>query len=163
MASPFNSEQQARFDAELKKILAKYPEQNKAAAMIPVLRLCQDILGYITPEAMLIAAEKLEVPPARAEEVATFYGMLHTEPNGKYLIDVCTNVSCCLRGAEALLEHLEKKLGIKAGQTTPDKKFTLREVECVASCGTAPVMQINEEFVENLTPKKVDQILAKLT
>ncbi|MFN7135782.1 MAG: NADH-quinone oxidoreductase subunit NuoE, partial [Myxococcales bacterium] len=125
-------------------------------------RLCQDILGYITPEAMALSAERLGVPPARAEEVATFYVMLHTEPHGKYLLEVCTNVSCCLRGAEGLLAHLENKLGIKSGGTTPDKKFTLREVECLASCGTAPCMQINEDFAENLNPAKVDQLLAGL-
>ena len=162
MAGPFTPEQQARFDAELVKILAKYPEKNKAAAMIPLLRLCQDLLGWLPAEAMLLAAEKLEVPPARAEEVASFYTMLHTEPHGKYLVEVCTNVSCSLRGAEHLLSFLERKLLVKAGHQTADGRYTLRETECLASCGTAPCLQINEDHHEDLTPKKVEQILGSL-
>lgn len=162
MPGPFNDEQQARFDAELAKILARYPPANKAAAMIPALRLSQELLGHLTPEVMALVAERLEVPPARAQEVATFYVMLHTEPHGKYLLEVCTNVSCCLRGGEQVLAYLEKKLGMKSPGTTADGKFTLREVECLASCGTAPCLQVNEDFVESVTPKKLDDLLATL-
>lgn len=162
MAAPFNAEQQARFDAGLDALLKKYPADFKAAGMLPALRLVQDLLGWVPPEAMVLVADRLGVPPARAQEVATFYVMYHTSPPGRHTLDVCTNVSCCLRGGEQVLAYLEKKLGIRPGQTTSDKRFTLREVECLASCGTAPVMQVNEAFVENLTPAKIDQTLAAL-
>lgn len=163
MPGPFNPEQQARFDAEMTALLARFPADRKGAAMIPALRLCQEMLGHLSPEAMALVAQRLEVPTVRAEEVATFYTMLHVQPHGTCVVDVCTNVSCSLRGAEQVLAYLEKKLGIKAGQTTPDKKFTLREAECLASCGTAPCLQVNDEYVENLTPKKLDELIARLS
>ncbi|HEY3449684.1 MAG TPA: NAD(P)H-dependent oxidoreductase subunit E [Myxococcales bacterium] len=162
MAGPFNAEQQARFDAGIAKLLERYPSDHKAAAMLPALRLVQELQGWVSPEAMVLVAEKLEVPPARAQEVATFYVMYHTAPAGRHTVDVCTNVSCCLRGGEKVLSYLEKKLGIRPGQTTSDKRITLREVECLASCGTAPVMQVDEAYVEELTPAKIDQALAAL-
>ncbi|MBI5544977.1 MAG: NADH-quinone oxidoreductase subunit NuoE [Deltaproteobacteria bacterium] len=162
MAGPFNEAQQARFDTDLQVVLARYPADQRPAAMLPTLRLVQEILGWIPPEAMVLVADRLGVPPARAEEVATFYVMFHTRPAGQHVIDVCTNVSCCLRGGEKVLAYLEKKLGIRSGQTTSDKRFTLREVECLASCGSAPVMQVDEVFVEELTPSKIDQKLAAL-
>ncbi len=162
MPGPFNDEQQARFDKELAAILSRYPAEQKAAAMLPALRLCQEMQGYVTPEAMALVASRLGQPVVRAREVATFYWQLFTEPQGETVIDVCTNLSCSLCGAERVLGYLEKKLGIKSGQTTPDRKFTLREAECLASCGTAPVMQVNEAYVENLTPAKIDEALARL-
>lgn len=162
-SGPFNDVQQARFDEELALILKRYPAENRAAAMIPALRLSQELLGHLTPQAMDLVAARLGVPPSRAREVATFYTMLHTEEHGRHLLEVCTNVSCCLRGGEQVLSYLEKKLGIRAGETTSDKRFTLREAECLASCGTAPVMQVNEEFVEELTPQKLDALLSRLT
>ena len=162
MAGPFNADQQARLDAALPGLLARYPADQKAAAMLPALRLVQELLGWIPPEAMTVVAERLGVPPARAQEVATFYALFHTRSPGRHVLDVCTNVSCCLRGGEKALAYLEKKLGIRAGQTTSDKRFTLREVECLASCGTAPAMQVDEAYVENLTPAKIDQTLAAL-
>ena len=158
----FTDVQQARFDEQLARILERYPPENRSAAMLPALRLCQELLGHLTPEAMDLVASRLEVPPTRAREVATFYSMLHLEPHGRHLLEVCTNVSCCLRGGEQALAYLEKKLGIRAGETTSDKRFTLREVECLASCGTAPAMQVNEEYVEQLTPQKLDQLLDRL-
>jgi NADH-quinone oxidoreductase subunit E len=159
--SIFTEEQQRHFDAELKKVLAKYPDDRKSAAMIPALRLCQDILGWVPAEAMEICAQRLEVPPSRSREVASFYVMLHTEKPGRHVIDLCTNVSCSMRGAERLLAHLEKRLGIRAGHTTADERFTLREAECLASCGTAPAMLVDERFHENLNESKLDQILAE--
>jgi len=160
--NPFSTpEQLARFDSELAKVVARYPADRKAAAMIPALRLCQDVLGWVPPEAMALCAQRLEVPPARAREVATFYIMLHTERPGRHVLDLCTNVSCSLRGAERLLAHLEKKLGVRAGHSTPDRRFTLREAECLASCGTAPAMLVDERFYESLTEAKLDQILAE--
>ncbi len=162
MAGPFTPDQQARFDAGLAQVLARFPADQKAAGMLPALRLVQELLGWIPEEAMVMVSERLGVPPARAREVATFYVMFHTSPPGRHVIDVCTNVSCCLGGADRALSYLEKKLGIRAGQTTSDKRFTLREVECLASCGTAPVMQVDEAYVEKLTPAKIDQTLAAL-
>ncbi len=162
MAGPFNAEQQARFDAAMARLLERYPPDHKSAAMLPALRLVQELQGWVSPEGMDLVAERLGVSPARAREVATFYVMYHTAPAGRHAVDVCTNVSCCLRGGEKVLAYLEKKLGIRAGQTTSDKRITLREVECLASCGTAPVMQVDEAYVEELTPAKVDQALAAL-
>jgi NADH-quinone oxidoreductase subunit E len=157
----FTPEQLTQFDTELAKVVARYPAERKSAAMIPALRLCQDVLGWVPPEAMSLCAERLEVPPARAREVATFYVMLHTEKPGRHVVDLCTNVSCALRGAERLLAYMEKKLGVRAGHSTLDGRFTLREAECLASCGTAPAMLVDERFHENLTEAKVDQILAE--
>ncbi len=155
-------EQIKRFDHEMAELLPRYPSDRKQAAMLPALHLMQEMLGYLSPEAMRIVARKLEVSPEKTAEVATFYAMLRLSPVGKYHIEVCTNLSCSLRGAEHVLERVESKLGIGLGETTADGRFSLREVECLASCGTAPCLQINEEFFENLTPGSLDQILSSL-
>ncbi len=155
-------EQLKRFEHEMSELLPRYPADRKQAAMLPALHLMQEMLGYLTPEAMLMVAKKLEVSPEKVGEVATFYAMLRLNPVGKYHIEVCTNLSCSLRGAEQVLERVENKLGIGLGETTADGRFSLREVECLASCGTAPCLQINEEFFENLTPSSLDQILSSL-
>jgi NADH-quinone oxidoreductase subunit E len=162
MAGPFNPEQQARFDEGLARICPRYPADHAAAAMLPALRLVQQILGHIPPAAAALVAQRLQTSPAQAEEVASFYSMFHTTPLGRHVIDVCTNVSCCLKGGEKVLAYLEKRLDVRAGRTTDDKKVTLREVECLAACGSAPVMQVDEAYVENLTPAKIDQVLAGL-
>jgi len=107
-------------------------------------------------------AELLGVSPARVDEVATFYLMFHTRPLGRHLVEMCTNVSCCLTGAERIWAHLKKKLGVKPGETTADGRITLREVECLGSCGTAPAMLVDEEMHERLTVEKVDEILGRL-
>ena len=129
--------------------------------MLPALRLLQDLKGWLPPEGMRLVAKHLEVTPERAYEVASFYVMYHLKPPGKYVIDVCTNLSCALWGAEKMLAYLEEKLGLTAGES--NEKFTLRETECLASCGTAPCLQINEEHHESLTKAKLDDILAKLS
>lgn len=162
MAQPlFTPEEQKRFDEGISEILTHYPSDRKSAAMLPALRFLQSMKGWLPPEGMEQVAKKLEVSRERAYEVATFYVMFHTEKPGKYVIDVCTNLSCALWGAEGLLVHLEKKLGLKAGEK--NEKFLLRETECLASCGTAPCLQINEEHHENLSPAKVDEIFSRLT
>jgi NADH-quinone oxidoreductase subunit E len=158
----FSPEQQRRFDAEINELLRRYPGDRKQAAMLPALRLVQEMLGYLTPKSMLQVAERLEVSPEKTAEVATFYSMLRLRPAGRYTLDLCTNVSCALCGAEMLLEHLKRKLGVGLGETTSDGKFTLREVECLASCGTAPAMQINEDYCERLTPTSIDRLLDSL-
>src|SRR5436305_717827 len=144
MPSPFlTKEEQQRFDQELAEIVSHYPADQKSAGMLPALRLLQSIKGWLPPDGMKLVAERLGVPPTRAYEVATFYVMFHTRKPGKYVVDVCTNLSCSLWGAERLLAHLEERLGVHAGET--NDRFTLRETECLASCGTAPCLQINEE------------------
>ncbi|XHF18013.1 NAD(P)H-dependent oxidoreductase subunit E [Corallococcus interemptor] len=129
--------------------------------MLPALRLLQDLKGWLPPEGLRLVAKNLEVTPERAYEVASFYVMYHLKKPGKYVIDVCTNLSCSLWGAEKMLAYLEQKLGLTAGET--NDKFTLRETECLASCGTAPCLQINEDHHERLTQAKLDAILAKLS
>lgn len=161
MESPlFSVEEQQKFDTDLAEIFRHYPSDRKSAAMLPALRLVQSIKGWLPPAGMALVAERLQVSKARAYEVASFYVMFHTEKPGKYVVDVCTNLSCSLWGAEKLLSHLEQKLKIKSGDT--NERWTLRETECLASCGTAPCLQINEEHFESLTRTKVDEIFDKL-
>jgi NADH-quinone oxidoreductase subunit E len=161
MSALFTPEEQQKLDQQLTEILTHYPADRKSAGMLPALRAVQSLKGWLPPDAMEYVAEKLGVRKERAYEVATFYVMFHTEKPGKHVIDVCTNLSCSLWGAEKLLEHIEKKTGLRAGES--NEQFTLRETECLASCGTAPCLQINEEHHESLSPVKVDEILSKLT
>ncbi len=156
----FSPEEQKRFDAAIAELLTHYPENRKEAAMMPALRLLQAMKGWLPPEGLKLVAERLSTTKERAYEVATFYVMFHTSKPGKYVVDVCTNLSCSLWGAEGLLAHLERKLGVKAGESS--ERYTLRETECLASCGTAPCLQINEEHHESLTPAKVDEIFSRL-
>ena len=152
-----------RFDAELAPILERYPEDRKAAAMLPAFHLAQDIFGVISPAVQRLVADRLGTSAARAEEVATFYVMYHTEPVGRHLVEVCTNVSCSLTGGQKVFAYLKKKLGVEDGGTTADGRITLRQVECLGSCGTAPAMLLDEkEQHERLTVEKVEQILRGL-
>ena len=162
VAAELPADQVARFDHELAEIVRRYPPDRKSSAMLPALRLGQEIFGWVSPAVQRLAADRLGVSPARAEEVATFYVMFHTKPAGRHVVELCTNVSCCLTGSERLWEHLRKKLGIGNGETTPDGRITLREVECLGSCGTAPAMLVDEEMHERLTVEKVDEILGRL-
>jgi NADH-quinone oxidoreductase subunit E len=150
------------FDRELQAILNRYPPDRKAAAMLPALRLGQELFGYASPAVQRLCADRLGVSAARAEEVATFYVMFHTEPVGAHVVEVCTNVSCCLTGGERIFEYLKKKLELANGQTTRDGRITLREVECLGACGTAPAMLVDEEMHERLDIQKVDQIVGGL-
>ena len=146
--------------ATLQKIDAltrKYPYRR--SALIPSLQLAQEEVGYLSMDAMREVARVFELSPNEVYEVASFYTMLFKSPVGKYVVQVCTNISCLLCGCEGIMSHLVERLGIQPGETTGDKKFTLMEVECLASCGTAPVAQINEDYHENLTPKRLDEIL----
>ncbi len=152
----------ARFDRELAEIVKRYPPDKKAAAMIPALRLGQEIFGYLSQGVQRLAADRLGTSPARAEEVATFYVMLETEPVGRHVVEVCTNVSCCLGGAEAIFEHLKRKLAVENQGTSADGRITLREVECLGSCGTAPAMLVDEEQHERLDIEKVEKIIGGL-
>jgi NADH-quinone oxidoreductase subunit E len=145
---------------EFERILSRYPDRE--AAILPALYLAQREFGYVSDEAIVYIADLVGVPPARIEGVATFYTMYNRKPVGKYHVQICRNISCSLLGAEHLIEHMSKKLGIKPGETTPDGKFTLSRAECLGSCGTAPVMQVNDDYHENLTEEKVDALLARL-
>lgn len=142
-------------------ILSRYP--NKQAACIPVLHLCQEQNGWISEDVILWVAERLGLPSAHVKGVVTFYTLFNKEPVGKHQVWVCRTLSCALRGADAILDHCEKRLGVQAGGTTKDGKITLRTAECLAACGQAPMIQVDKVFHENLTISDVDKILDTLT
>jgi NADH-quinone oxidoreductase E subunit len=156
MAVEFSEKTKEKFKA----VLAKYPE--KGAALLPTLWLAQKEFTVITPEVEEYVSKLLGVSLVRVHEVLTFYTMYTARPLGKYHLQLCTNISCTLLGAEDILEHLKNKLQIGVGETTPDKKFTLSTVECLGYCSTAPVIQVNDDFYDNLTPKKLDTLIDKL-
>ena len=142
------------------KIIARYPEGKQKSALIPLLHLAQaEFDGWLSPAAMDYVASLLNIQKIEAYEVASFYSMFNLQPVGKCLIEVCRTSSCWLRGANEVIQHLENKLGIKEGETSTDGMFTLKAVECLGSCGTAPMMMIGAQFHENLTHEKVDAIL----
>ncbi|MBL8913964.1 MAG: NAD(P)H-dependent oxidoreductase subunit E [Archangium sp.] len=162
MSEPlFTADEQKKFDAGIADLLSHYPSDRKSAAMLPALRLLQSIKTWLPPEGMKLVAQHLETGVEACYEVATFYVMFHTQKPGQYVIDVCTNLACALRGAEGMLKYLEDKLHTRAGEN--GEKYFLRETECLASCGTAPCLQINEDHHENLTKAKVDALLEKLS
>ena len=142
------------------ELVARYPE--KRSALIPLLHEVQAEVGYLSPEAVAWVAGYLELSPADVLSVASFYDMLHLEPVGKHLIYVCQNLTCALRGSERLIRHLESTLGIRMGETTPDGKITLRRMECLASCGTAPSIQVDGMYHHQVTPDALDALLADL-
>lgn len=145
---------------KLNSIIAK--SETKRSALIPVLREIQNEYGYLSAESMEQAANMLEISPSGVQNVATFYTMFFTEPAGKHVVWVCRTLSCALRGAEHVEHYMCDKLGIKTGETTADGKITLMEAECLASCGTAPVMLVDNTLEENLTKARVDQVIEEL-
>ncbi len=146
--------------SRIEALIRQYPQPR--SALIPSLHLAQEESGYISPEVVREVAGMFQLSANEVYEVASFYTMLYKKPVGRYVIQVCTNISCLLCNCEEIVRHLEQRLGIRPGQTTADGKFTLMEVECLASCGTAPVVQINEDYHENLTVEKLDLILESL-
>jgi NADH-quinone oxidoreductase subunit E len=146
--------------AEIKQIRGKYPDPR--SALLPALYVAQRERGWLSPEVMRDVAEVMDLPPTEVASVASFYTMFNRQPVGENLIQVCTNISCSLLGAGHIVEYLKSKLGIDVGETTPDNRFTLVTVECLGSCGTAPMMQINDTYYEDLTEEKIDRILAEL-
>lgn len=147
--------------AEIKRIRDEYPDPK--SALLPALYLAQkDYGGWLPREAFDQVGEVMDLPPTFVAAVSTFYTMFNRAPVGRHLVQVCTNISCSLLGAEHLVKHLCDKLNIKPGETTEDGEFTLMEVECLGSCGTAPMMQVDDRYYENLTEEKIDQILASL-
>ncbi len=148
---------------EIDRWIAKYPDEWKQSAVMAALRLVQDENGgYLTEELMDKVAAYLDMPPIAVYEVATFYSMYELKPVGKHKICVCTNISCMINGSDRVVDQMEKKLGIKLGQTSDDGKYTLKEVECLGACGGAPMFQIGNKYYENLTPELVDSILDRL-
>jgi NADH-quinone oxidoreductase subunit E len=145
---------------EFDRLLTRYPDGK--AAILPALYLAQKEFGFVSDEAIVYIAGLVGTSSAEVEGVATFYTMYNRKPVGKYHVQICRNISCSLLGAEHLIEHVSKKLGVRPGETTPDGKFTLAKVECLGSCGTAPVMQVNDEYHENLTVESIDRILDQL-
>lgn len=142
------------------EIIGRYPQRR--SALIPLLHVAQGQDGHVTDDAMIHVAELVDVTPAEVRGVATFYEMFKEHPVGRYLIGVCTNLSCMLLGADELLRHLERTLGMPAGATSADGTFTLEEMQCLAACGGAPCLQVNYRYFENVTPEAADAILDDL-
>lgn len=143
--------------------LKKFPADQKQSAVIAALTYVQDENGgWLTNDLMDAVAAYLGMPKIAVYEVATFYSMFELKPVGRHKISVCTNISCMLCGSKEVVKHLESKLGITLGETTPDGKFTLKSVECLAACAGAPMMQIGRDYHENLTDQKIDEILKTL-
>lgn len=153
MSPEFSEKTRKRID----EIVSRYVR--KEAAILPVLHLAQREFGCISEEEEKRVAEILEIEPIQVREVVTFYTMLNQKPVGKYHIQICSNLSCSLMGAGSLIDYLKEKLGIGLGETTPDKKFTLSEVECLGACETAPSMMVNFDYHGSLDKKKIDEIL----
>jgi NADH-quinone oxidoreductase E subunit len=146
---------------EIRRIRDEYPDPD--SALLPALYLAQDDYGgWLPEEAIEAVAAAMGLTPARVGAMASFYTMFHQQPVGRHVIYVCTNVACSLLGARKLVDYLSQKLGMPPGETSADGRFTLVEVECLGSCGTAPMMQVDDQYYENLTEEKIDQILAGL-
>jgi NADH-quinone oxidoreductase subunit E len=137
--------------------MKEYP--TKRGFLVPMLLYSQDEAGYLSDEIIAHLAKKTELPELEVRNVISYYSLLHTKPMGKYHVQVCTNISCMLRGGEEILDHCKNKLGIGHKQTTPDGTFSLEEVECIGACSWAPAVQINYDFHENLTPGKMDTVI----
>jgi NADH-quinone oxidoreductase subunit E len=150
---------------EIDRWVQKFPPDRKRSAVISALHAVQhENDGYLTPEIMDAVAAYLGLAPIQVYEVATFYSMFETKPVGRHHVSVCTNISCMLRGSQEVVDHVEKKLGIKTGESTPDGRIYLkREEECLAACTGAPMMMVDHVFHENLTPETIDKILDDLT
>jgi NADH-quinone oxidoreductase subunit E len=149
----FSPELAARFD----KLVTLYPVRR--SALIPMLLYAQDEIGYVSDAAIEEIGQRLGITVLDVRNVLTYYSMLRTRPGGKFNVQVCTNISCMLRGGQELFEHCEERLGIGHKQTTPDGMFSLEEVECIGACSWAPAVQINYDFHENLTPETMDAVL----
>lgn len=146
-------------EAEIDDHLAKYPPERQRSAILPLMFIVQRERGYLDPPGVVYLANRLGLRVTDIWEVATFYSMIHMKPIGKYHIQICKTLSCKLLGSDKLIEQCSEKLGIKPGESTPDGMFSLSLVECLGSCGTAPMLQIGFDYYENLTPEKVDDII----
>lgn len=144
---------------DIDRWVAKYPVDQRQSAVMSALRIVQEQYGYLTPQLMDAVADYLDMPAIAVYEVATFYSMYEHKPLGRNLINVCTNISCKLRGSNEVTNYLQEKLGVNLGDTSKDSRYTLRSVECLGACVNAPMIQINKDYHENLTFEKIDQIL----
>ena len=144
----------------IEEVKQRYPTTK--AALLPALWIAQEQYGWISQETMKEVASLLNLPFGHVLGVVSFYSMFHDKPIGKYHLQVCTNVSCQLLGSEKIVDYLSRRCGVGVGETTADGRYSLSEVECLGSCGTAPMMQINEEYYEDLTKEKIDHILLRL-
>src|ERR1051325_3556182 len=142
-------------------LLTRFP--TKEAALLPTLHLAQEVWGWISPETVHYVGPLLDLSPATVFGVVSFYNMYSQKPVGKYSVQVCTNLSCMVNRAYDIYDHVCDRLSVKPGETTPDGKFTVVEVECLGSCGTAPVVQINNDYHENMSVEKLDALLPRLT
>ena len=153
----------AQARAEIDRWVLRYPPDQKRSGVMQALMIVQEENGgWLTEPLMDAVADYLGLPPIAVYEVATFYTMYNLKPVGRHVINVCTNISCMLNGSQKIVDHLKKRLEINSNETTPDGKFTLREVECLAACAAAPMFQIGKKYYENLTPEKVDTIIEEL-
>jgi NADH-quinone oxidoreductase subunit E len=146
--------------AEVRRLQSLYPD--KRGALLPVLHMAQETFGYVPLEAEAYVAGLFDLSPAHVHEVVTFYTLYFREPKGRHVVSVCHNLSCHLAGSPEILAHVKHRLGIEAGETTPDGRVTLQAVECLCACEAAPMMQVDDRYELNLTPEKVDRILEGL-
>lgn len=162
--APDEEVREVRFDSRMEKeiasILARYPDSR--AALLPMLWLCQERWGWISPGIMQAIGDRLELSPSYVEGVASFYTMYQRKPPGRFLLQVCTTLSCQLCGTSDLVDHIKDTLGIGFGETSADGHFTLVEVQCLGACGEAPVIQINDDYYTGLTPEQLDGLLSRL-
>ena len=156
MAVEFSPAAKAKFE----QILPRYPI--KRAAIMPTLWLAQEEFGWLSHDVLAYVAGLLELSPAFVASVASFYTMYYRQPMGRHHVQVCTNLSCALVGADRIVDCLRRRLGVEVGQTTADGRFSLSEAECLGSCGTAPMMQVNDDYWENLTPERTLEIIERL-
>jgi NADH-quinone oxidoreductase subunit E len=147
-----------RFDA----LRAQYPAEMASSLVLPLLHCTQQDKGWLSEADAVMIAQYIPVPAMQVLEALRWYTMFHQAPQGRHVIKVCRNIACALRGSEDLLTHLQRKLAINVGQTTPDGRYTLQTVECLASCGTAPAMQVNDTYHEHLDAQRIDHILGDL-
>jgi NADH-quinone oxidoreductase subunit E len=145
--------------AFVKKELARY--EDRMSAIIPCLFFAQEQHGWISPDVIDVLSQEMDIPPARIQEVAQFYTMFNKQPVGKYHIQVCCNISCAMAGGRELTSRLLKKLNVGLDEITQDGRFTVSRVECLGSCGTAPMMQVNDEYYESLSGDKVDKLMTE--
>jgi NADH-quinone oxidoreductase subunit E len=160
MSDPKHPEFTADQLAEVRRLQGLYPD--KRGALLPVLRLAQDVFGYISLEIEEYVAGLFDVSPAHVHEVVTFYTLFFQQPPGRHVVAVCHNLSCHLLGAKSIIEHLSRRLGVEVGETTTDGRVTLLSVECLCACEQAPMMQVDDRYEGLLTPEKVDRILEGL-
>jgi NADH-quinone oxidoreductase subunit E len=160
MSDPKHPEFTADQLAEVRRLQGLYPD--KRGALLPVLRLAQDVFGYISLEIEEYVAGLFDLSPAHVHEVVTFYTLFFQQPSGRHVVAVCHNLSCHLLGAKSIIEHLSRRLGVEVGETTTDGRVTLLSVECLCACEQAPMMQVDDRYEGLLTPEKVDRILEGL-